>query len=168
MSEINRLAYEVAAKDSVWPVLPIIMADTETGEILYVSRFAAAIFGYETTELMGKPIESLVPDDVKTAHAVWRQDVSVPRTRLMGAGRQLFGRRKDGALFPVHIGLTEMTVSDRSIGVAFVIDLTGIVRMPSALDSGSFPAVKSVTPAPVQGDGAIPQPPASPSESRGE
>lgn len=129
MGELNRMAYEIAAKDIAWPVLPVIMADSKTGEILYCSKYAANIFGYDDGELLGKRIEVLIPESVRSAHEKWRQDASVPRTRLMGVGRQILGRRKDGSVFPVHIGLTSMEVHERSIGIAFIIDLTGIVEV---------------------------------------
>ena len=126
MSALTALTYEITAKDSAWPLLPIIMADTLTGEIVYASKFAADLFGYAPEELLGRPIEGLVPEALRDMHSRWRQEASVPKTRLMGVGRQITGRRKDGTLFPVHVGLTEMKALGRSIGVAFVIDLTGI------------------------------------------
>lgn len=126
MSEINRIAYEISAKDAAWPVLPIIMADTQTGEIVYVSQFAAATFGYEVEELVGKPIEVLIPEKIRDAHTRWRRDVNTPNTRLMGVGRQIQGRRKSGRTFPCHVGLTSMKVLGKTIGIAFVIDLTGV------------------------------------------
>lgn len=131
MGEIARVAYEMAAKDAAWKVLPIIIADTDTGEILYCSQFAADTFGYTVDELLGQTIETLIPEDVRISHSRWRQDASVPKTRLMGVGRQIHGKRKDDSIFPVHIGLTSTKALDRTIGIAFVIDLTGIVRQPT-------------------------------------
>lgn len=132
MSEISKLGYEIAAKDAAWPVLPIIMADMQTGEILHVSKFAANIFGYEAEELVGQVIEVLVMDELKLPHAHWRKDASVPKTRLMGVGRQIYGKRKDGSTLPVHIGLTAMQALGRQVGIAFVIDLTGISQLSKA------------------------------------
>jgi PAS domain S-box-containing protein len=126
-NSINRLAYEVAAKDAAWPVLPIVMADMESGEIVVVNKFVADVFGYEADDLYGQPIEMLVPDALRDSHAQWRRDATVPKARLMGVGRQIMGRRKDGTLFPVHVGLTAMECMGRNIGIAFVIDLTGPV-----------------------------------------
>lgn len=128
MSAITALAYEVAARDVTWPILPVVMADMQTGEIVYISHYAADIFGYAIEELLGRSLEELVPEDVRDSHTRWRKDASVPKTRLMGAGRQVRGRRKDGSLFPAHVGLTALTVLDRQIGVAFVIDLSGVVQ----------------------------------------
>jgi PAS domain S-box-containing protein len=126
---LARIAYELAAKDAAWPKLPILMADLQTGEIVYCSPFAAHVFGYEPAELLGGSVEELVMPELREAHARWRQDASVPKTRLMGVGRHIIGRRKDGTPIPVHIGLTAARVTGRDIGVAFVIDLTGIIQL---------------------------------------
>lgn len=127
-NHLRRVAYELAAKEAAWPVLPIIMARLCDGEIVYLTKPAADTFGYTVEELLGKPVEILLPENVRTPHAEWRQDVSVPKTRLMGAGRQVQGRRKNGELFPAHVGLTQVTVLEESIGIAFVVDLTGVLR----------------------------------------
>lgn len=128
MGELLRLAYETAAKDAAWSILPILMADMETGDIVYVSQSVADIFGYHYEELIGKKVEILVPEDLRDAHSRWRKDTAVPKTRLMGVGRALWGVKKDGATFPVHIGLTAVHVHEHMIGIAFIIDLTGIVQ----------------------------------------
>lgn len=128
MNEISRIAFETAARDAAWLVLPVILADCGTGEIVSLTKYAADIFGYEVHELMHKPIELLIPGDVQDAHARWRQDANVPKTRLMGVGRQIRGMRKNGTTFPAHVGLTTITALDRLIGIAFVIDLTGVVQ----------------------------------------
>ena len=134
-SELKNLAHEVAARDAAWPVLPIVMADTQTGEIVYASKFAAAIFGYEPEELVGGNIENLVPMELRTAHAMWRKDVQTPKTRLMGVGRQVMGVRKDGSLLPVHVSLTAVESLGRGIGVAFVTDLTGVIMSHNATEA---------------------------------
>lgn len=133
MSELTKLAFEIAAKDTAWPILPIIMADIHSGEIVYISKFAEDIFGYETNELLGQTIEVLIPESVRESHARWRQDASVPKMRMMGVGRQIVGRRKNGNVFPLHIGLTTVSVMERVIGVALTIDLTGIVELKGVL-----------------------------------
>ena len=127
IAPLASLAFNLTTKDATWPVLPIIAADMNTGEIVYASKFAADIFGYAEPELTGQIVEILLLEAVQDQHARWRQDASVPKTRLMGIGRLLYGRKKDGTIFPLHIGLTATKVLDRSIGVAFVVDLTGII-----------------------------------------
>lgn len=149
MKDVERLIYQMAAKDAAWPVLPIVMADVVTGEIVYCSRFAAATFGYDFEELEGQLVEVLAPDEVRTPHTAWRQDVFVPNTRLMGVGRQVRGKRKDGSLFPVHVGLTAMEVQGRRIGIAFVIDLSSVLP-PSQT---SIPVASVVPEIPLSSEG---------------
>lgn len=131
-SSIGRLAYEVAAKDAAWPRLPVVIANLKDGAIVYVSDFAAETFGYTRDELIGQPVEVLIPEDIRDRHAIWRQDAAVPKTRLMGIGRQVIGRRKDGTVFPAHVGLTTTEMAGHQIGIAFVIDLSTIVQVVKA------------------------------------
>ena len=125
---IERAIYEIAAKDAAWPVLPRILVDMQTGEITSITKYAADIFGYEQDELPGIILEELLPDSIRETHARWRKDAKVPLTRLMGAGRKVTGLRKDGNTFPAHVLLTEVDVLDKQIGIAFVVDLTGVVQ----------------------------------------
>lgn len=139
MSELTRRAHQVAARDAAWPRLPILQADMQTGEIVDVHQPAADIFGYAVEELLGQSVELLVPEALRESHVHWRQDVQVPRTRLMGQGRKVMGRHKDGSLKPVFIGLTESSAN--GIAVAFIVDLTG-VEMQQSPSSGSVPVIK--------------------------
>jgi len=133
MSELVHLSYEVAAKSAVWDKLPIIMAKLLTGEIVHVTTSAASIFGYTTDELMGKVLEILVPNTLREAHVHWRQDVKVPALRLMGEGRRVTGLRKDGSAVVLHVGLTEFEALGDSIGLAFIIDLSGALAVLQGL-----------------------------------
>lgn len=127
MGELSRLAYETAARDQVWPVLPVVVADADTGEIIYISHSCSTIFGYSTNELIGIPIEILVPDEVKDVHSKWRRDVGSPTNRMLGAGRQVKGKKKDGTIFPAHVSFTAMVAGNRQIVAALVVDLTTIL-----------------------------------------
>ena len=83
----------------------IVMADDE-GKIIFVNSHVNRMFGYEEGELIGRSVEDLVPDRYKKGHAALRKSfLSVPETRPMGKGRDLFAKRKDGSEFPVEIGL---------------------------------------------------------------
>lgn len=159
MNEVSRFAYEIAARDASWKVLPVLAADTTTGEILFLSEFVASIFGYAPEELLGKPVEALISETLRSSHSLWRQDASAPRTRLMGVGRQVMGLRKNGQLFPAHIGLTVTTALDREIGIAFVIDLTGVVA--SSREAG--PSITQDTE--IEGEDVICRPPSNAKET---
>jgi len=105
------------------------------GMIAVVNRQAERLFGYADGELIGQSIELLVPDVARGDHAAFRRDFTVrPRPRPMGAGRELFGRRMDGAEVPIEVGLTPIQVNDSPFVVASVIDLTECRRAQIALD----------------------------------
>jgi PAS domain S-box-containing protein len=102
----------------------IVICD-EAGKILLANRRLESMFGYAPTELLGRTIDTLVPIELRAAHAkdrarYWRR----PATRAMGAGRELFGRRRDGTTIPVEIGLTVAVHEGRRVVVASVIDVT--------------------------------------------
>ncbi len=83
----------------------MIMVDS-AGVINFANAPTATVFGYSLGELIGQPIEILIPGRFRDRHAGYRKSFhSEPSTRAMGAGRDLFGRRKDGSEFPVEVGL---------------------------------------------------------------
>src|SRR4051794_348673 len=67
------------------------------GEIVLINAQAENLFGYRREELLGQPVELLVPERFRAAHSGHRQRFSIePRVRPMGAEMVLYGRRKDG------------------------------------------------------------------------
>ncbi len=98
----------------------IILVDRE-GTIRLVNTQAERMFGYEREELVGRPIELLLPDRYREDHRRNRDAFHAePRTRPMGSGLDLFARRKDGVEFPVEISLSP-TRADASGSVISVI-----------------------------------------------
>jgi two-component system, sensor histidine kinase len=84
----------------------IVIADP-AGTIVFANRQVTALFGYEPGEIVGGSVEQLLPERFRTRHVAHRQQFSMhPRARPMGAGLELFGRRKDGSEFPVEISLS--------------------------------------------------------------
>jgi PAS domain S-box-containing protein len=92
-----------------------------SGRIEMVNTQAERVFGYERAELLGQPIEMLVPMRFRDHHPGLRGSFFAgPKPRPMGAGRDLFGLKKDGSEFPIEIGLNPietdegpMVLSDR-------------------------------------------------------
>lgn len=96
-----------------------------SGMIVMVNAEAERIFGYSRTEVLGRPIEILVPDRFRKAHAEVRTGYFAEQhARPMGAGRDLYGLRKDGSEFPVEIGLNPIKAGDGAMVLASVIDIT--------------------------------------------
>jgi PAS domain S-box-containing protein len=97
----------------------------DQGEVLLVNRQVEELFGYTRDELVGEPIEVLIPDDARLAHRAHRTRYRAdPTTRPMGAGLRLLGRRKDGTEFPVEISLSPLATRGGLRVVAAVRDIT--------------------------------------------
>ncbi|MCW5588612.1 MAG: PAS domain-containing sensor histidine kinase [Legionellales bacterium] len=95
------------------------------GVIVLVNEQTESLFGYPRSELLGKPIEMLVPDKVKEMHPTFVQYyIKNPTPRSMGAGRDLFGQKKNGEQFPVEIGLRPVFAREDTYIISSVIDLT--------------------------------------------
>lgn len=93
--------------------------------ILGANPRAAELFGYTQVELLGLPIEKLVPERFRKRHPSHRENYHAhPRTRQMSAALNLFGLRKDGTEFPVDIMLKPMETASGSIVLSFVRDVT--------------------------------------------
>jgi PAS domain S-box-containing protein len=95
------------------------------GRIELANPRAEQLFGYPPGELIGQPLEILVPRSLRTTHVEHRRAFfAAPRVRPMGQGLELAGARKDGTEFPVEISLSYSTVSGGIRAVAFVTDIT--------------------------------------------
>jgi PAS domain S-box-containing protein len=82
----------------------------ETGRIQIVNRQTEVLFGYPRAELLGQPVEVLLPERFRERHLGHRSEYqSDPHTRPMGTNLELFGLRRDGSEFPLEISLSPMT-----------------------------------------------------------
>jgi PAS domain S-box-containing protein len=102
-----------------------IIITNRQGVIVQMNRHAETIFGYNHSEIEGRRIEVLIPEDLRKKHEVNRERYSVhPEVRSMGVGRDLFGLKKSGEKFPVEISLSYFNTEDGLFVIAFVIDIT--------------------------------------------
>lgn len=102
----------------------MIMVD-ERGLIALANPQAERLFGYGSGELVGCSVDMLVPARFRAGHPAKRAGfASEHRARSMGAGRDLFGLRKDGNEVPVEIGLNPIVTPDGRFVLASIIDIT--------------------------------------------
>ena len=95
------------------------------GRIVLVNATTERIFGYTREELVGKTLESLVPEDLRQRHQVHRANYAFsPHTRPMGEGLVLSCCRKDGSTFPGDIGLCMVHTRTGPLAVSFITDIT--------------------------------------------
>lgn len=111
----------------------MVMVDGQ-GQILLVNAQIEQSFGYRRDELLGQPIEMLVPPRFRTHHAAYRQSFGTdPVARPMGAGRDLYGLHRDGSEFPVEIGLNPIETDQGLMVLGTVVDITERKRAEEAL-----------------------------------
>jgi PAS domain S-box-containing protein len=97
----------------------------EEGEIVLINRQTEKLFDYTKEELIGKPVEILIPPDFRNKHVSHRtQYMEAPKVRSMGAGLELFAIRKDGIQFPVEISLSPLITEEGTLISAAVRDIT--------------------------------------------
>ncbi|MCK9396957.1 MAG: PAS domain S-box protein [Methylobacter sp.] len=95
------------------------------GTIEMVNSQTETSFGYSRTELVGQPIEILVPERYRGAHLGFRQAYfAAPVSRPMGVGQELYGLRKDGTEFPVEIGLSLIDSKEETLVLSTIVDIT--------------------------------------------
>jgi PAS domain S-box-containing protein len=95
------------------------------GTIALVNKQTEQLFGYLREELLGKPVEVLVPTRFHDAHVGHRaRYFAQPSVRPMGAGLHLYARRKDGTEFPVEISLSPLTTAEGTLVSAAIRDIT--------------------------------------------
>lgn len=125
-SELARSALD-AAPDAM------IVIDS-SGVIRFANRQVSSVFGYTHDEVVGRPVELLMPERFHKRHIGHREQYRTNvRLRPMGAGLELFGRRKDGTEFPVEISLSPIEHEQRVLVAAAIRDVTGRKRIDAEL-----------------------------------
>jgi PAS domain S-box-containing protein len=105
------------------------------GHIQLINAQAEKLFGYSREELIGQHTEKLVPARFHSSHVQHRQDYSQsPRPRSMGAGLELYGRRKNGTEFPVEISLSPIKTGEDILVASAIRDVTDRRRAEEAIE----------------------------------
>ena len=106
----------------------------EKGEIVLINRQTEKLFVYAKEELIGKPVEVLIPVDFRNKHVSHRtQYMEAPKVRSMGAGLELYAVKKDGTQFPVEISLSPLITEEGTLISASVRDITDRKRSEEKL-----------------------------------
>ena len=111
------------------------------GRITLANRQTEQVFGYPREELLGRPVEVLVPERFRAGHSLHRGGyLARPGVRPMGAGLQLYARRKDGSEFPVEISLSPLETDKGTLVSAAVRDITSRKQAEEALEEARLAA----------------------------
>ncbi len=111
----------------------IVIVD-RAGAIAIVNRRTEELFGYRRGELLGQPVEVLIPERYREQHVGHRDGyVAAPRTRPMGAGFELFARHRDGHEVPVEISLSPLETPDGLLVTSIIRDVSDRKRAEEQL-----------------------------------
>ncbi len=102
-----------------------IVVTDHKGIIINFNKYAENQFGYLKDEILGRPVEILLPHSLNKIHTAHRMDFyKHPEPRRMGEGRDLYALKKDGTQFPVEVSLSHYLIEEETYVIAFVIDIT--------------------------------------------
>jgi PAS domain S-box-containing protein len=121
-----------------------IVIANNTGRIVLANSQAEKVFGYSRAELLGKPIEVLLPERYRRVHVAHRSGYfGQPRTRPMGAGLELNGLRKSGEEFPVEISLSPLSTEEGMLVMSAIRDITERKRFQRTLQEKNLELEKA-------------------------
>ncbi len=111
-----------------------VVAVNADGLIVLASEAIRTLFGFDPDEVVGLPIETLVPEEARAMHERHRRKFSENgQARSMGLGLELTGRRRDGSVFPIDVSLAPFSTGGEQFTGAFVRDATDRRRQEARL-----------------------------------
>lgn len=128
--EIRQINEELARSEtytnSVLDNTPeVILVVDASGCIIRTNSRAEQVFGYPRDELLGQPVEKLIPERFRANHSALRQGyVAQPAQRMMGQGRDLFGLHRDGLEIPIEVGLAPLMIGEARHVVVAIADIS--------------------------------------------
>jgi PAS domain S-box-containing protein len=114
------------------------------GTVVFVNHQVQTLFDYPTEAIVGRPVEMLLPERFRQRHSSHRERFSTDgKFRPMGAGLELFARRRDGTEFPVEISLSPIRDGSRTLVAAAIRDVTDRKRIEAELVAAREAAVQA-------------------------
>lgn len=115
--ELMKLAMDAAAS-------AMIMVD-KNGNVVFINKAAISLFGYQEAEILNRPVEQLVPQEVQQVHPGYRRSfMNSSQARAMAKEKNLYALHRKGHKIPVEIALTPVETPDGKMVVSTIIDLT--------------------------------------------
>jgi PAS domain S-box-containing protein len=114
------------------------------GVVASFNRAAEQIFGYSGHEVIGRSVNILMPDTHRASHDGYMADyLKTGAAKIIGIGRELRGRRKDGSIFPMHLALSEVRQGGQHLFVGIICDLTSQKKIENDLKKARDEALTS-------------------------
>jgi len=143
VTDQSRLAADRGRLQYTWSVLEsapdaMVIIDRK-GEVQLANAAIETLFGYPRAELIGRPVEMLIPQRYRDRHPGHRaRFLAERRVRPMGANLELSGQRKDGSEFPVEISLSPLETDDGMLTIAAIRDVTQRMRFEQELQEANL------------------------------
>jgi PAS domain S-box-containing protein len=113
-----------------------ILITDNTGKIIAVNPFVLDEFGFSKKDLIGKKIETLIPERFREKHTLYHKNYPTgPSSRFMGMGIDLTGGKKDGTEFPVEISLSNYSKNGKQFFISFINNISGRKKAQAQIDS---------------------------------
>lgn len=114
----------------------VVVADA-AGRIILINRQTEVLFAYSREELLGQPVEVLLPERFHTAHQQHRHTyMAAPVTRHMGTNLPVLGRRRDGCELPVEVSLSQLPSSDAGGESLVISNIRDVSELPREREEG--------------------------------
>jgi len=116
-----------------------ILAIDRSGRIHTVNPATERMFGYTNAEMLGQPVNMLMPEPYRTHHDRYIENyLQSGEKKIIGIGREVEGRRKDGSIFPIHLAVGEFEVGGESYFSGIINDLSARARLQAEIDRQSL------------------------------